>query len=242
MSETFALPFEITPQPNETTCGAAALQSVYRYWGLDLPIERATREVAHFTDGGTWAVHLGRDALARGFAVRIYTCDLHLFDPSWFWEGAGDLAGNLRRQLEAGARTRRQDVQIRAYLDFLERGGEVGMEELGTDLVGRYIREGVPVIAGLSSTWLHRSARERWEGDRSIADDLRGTPTGHFVVVHGVDSRRRTFDIADPYLHRPFPGRHAYAIPIRRFFNALMLGVVTSDAKLLVVRPRARGA
>ena len=33
-----------------------------------------------------------------------------------------------------------------------------------------------------------------------------------------------------------------YAIPIRRFFNALMLGVVTSDAKLLVIRPRASEA
>lgn len=237
MSEPHTLPFEITPQPTETTCGAAALQSVYRFWGRKVPVDRVIREAEHFPDGGTWAVHLGRDALARGFAARIYTCDLQLFDPSWFWDGADELAGNLRRQLESGARTPRQDEQLRAYLDFLERGGEVEMEELGTDLVSRFVRAGVPVIAGLSSTWLYRSARERWEGERAISDDLRGTPTGHFVVVHGVDPRRRTFDVADPYLHRPFPGRHDYAIPIRRFFNALMLGVVTSDAKLLVIRP-----
>jgi len=240
VSETTRLPFEITPQPTETTCGAAALQSVYRYWGFKLPIERAMREVEHFPDGGTWAVHLGRDALARGFAARIYTCDLQLFDPSWFWDGAGTLAANLRRQLDAGTRSQHQNEQLRAYLDFLGRGGEVRMEELGTELVTRFLRDGVPVIAGLSSTWLYRSTRERWEEERSIADDLRGTPTGHFVVVHGVDPRRRTFEIADPFLHRPVPGRHDYSVPIRRFFNALMLGVVTSDAKLLVVRPRTR--
>ena len=242
MSEAHTLPFEITPQPTETTCGAAALQSVYRFWGRKVTVERAIREIEHFPDGGTWAVHLGRDALARGFVARIYTCDLQLFDPSWFWPGAGDLADSLRRQLDAGSRAPREDEQLRAYLDFLERGGEVRMEEIGTDLVSRYVRGGMPVVAGLSSTWLYRSARERWEGERSVADDLRGTPTGHFVVVHGVDPRRRTFDIADPFLQRPFPGRHDYSIPIRRFFNALMLGVVTNDAKLLAIRPADREA
>ncbi len=238
MPEAHVLPFEPTPQPTETTCGAAALHSVYRHWGLELPIARVIREVEHFPEGGTWTVHLGRDALARGLSARIYTCDLQLFDPSWFAEGADDLAANLRRSIESGARSTRQDEQLLAYLEFLERGGEVRMEELGTDLVSRYVRAGVPVIAGLSSTWLYRSARERWEGERPIADPLRGTPTGHFVVVHGVDPHRRLFSIADPYLHRPFPGRRDYQVPIRRFFNAVMLGVVTSDAKLLVLRPR----
>ncbi len=242
MSEPHTIPFEITPQPTETTCGAAALESVYRHWGLDLGIARVIREIDTFSGGGTWAVHLGRHALAQGFEARIYTCHLLLFDPSWFAPGALALATNLRRQLEAGGRSTGLNEQARAFLDFLERGGEIRMEEVGTALLSRYLRAGVPVIAGLSSTWLYRSTRERWEGERSVPDDVRGTPTGHFVVAHGVDPRRRLFDIADPFLHRPFPGRHDYQIQIRRFLNALMLGAVTQDAKLLVIRPRRNEA
>lgn len=237
MSRRHELDFEITPQPTETTCGPAALRSLYSYWGLELAVESVIREVAGLAGGGTWAVHLGRDALRRGFLARIYTCDLQLFDPSWFADGAPPLAERLRRQAEIRELPEALAEQGSAYLDFLEAGGEVRMEEMSTELLSRYLRRGVPVIAGLSSTWLYRSARERWEGEKSVPDDLAGTPTGHFVVVRGIDSARRELFLADPFLHRPYPGRHDYAVPIRRFFNALMLGVVTNDAKLLVIRP-----
>jgi len=232
-------PFEITPQPTETTCGPAALQSVYRHWGFELSVGRVIEDVTRLDGGGTWAVHLGRDALRRGFRARIYTCDLQLFDPSWFTVDGPPLADRLRLQTERRDQPPALAAQGRAYLDFLERGGEVRMEEMGTELVTRYLRRGIPVIAGLCCTWLYRSTRERWDGERAIPDDLEGTPTGHFVVVHGVDPVHRALALADPFLHRPHPGEHHYDVPIRRFFNALMLGVVTNDAKLLVLRPPA---
>jgi len=239
VSRRHELPFEITPQPTETTCGPAALQSVYRYWGLEVPIDTAIQGIVSLPGGGTWAVHLGRDALARGFRARIYTCDLQLFDPSWFKTGAPPLSDRLRRQSAARDLPLALQEQALAYLDFLEAGGEVRMDEMGTELVSGYLRRGVPVIAGLSCTWLYRSARERWDGHRAIPDDLAGTPTGHFVVVRGIDSTHREVLIADPFLHPPYPGSRDYTMPIRRFFNALMLGVVTNDAKLLVIRPPA---
>lgn len=238
MTHRIRLDFAITPQPTETTCGAAVLQSVYKHFGLDVPVQNVIREVPQLPGGGTWAVYMGLDALRRGFAARIYTCDLQLFDPSWFEDGAPPVRDKIEEMLQAGVLPHNLVVQARAYLDFLDDGGELLMQEPATELVSRHLRQGVPVIAGLSCTWLYQARRERWEGEKCIPDDIRGTSTGHFVVVHGVDSRTRNFCIADPYRHRPFPGRHDYEIPIRRFFNALMLGIVTNDAKLLVIRPR----
>jgi hypothetical protein len=213
---------------------------VYRHWKLEVPVQRLVREVCHLPEGGTFAVYLAQDALRRGFRARIYTCDLQLFDPSWFRPGSPPIQEKLKAQMMAGVLGERLITQAQAYMDFLDQGGEVVMREPATTLVARLVRRQIPVIAGLSCTWLYRSSRERWAGEKAIPADIAGTPTGHFVVVHGVDPVKRRLSIADPFLHRPFPGQHYYDIPIRRFFNALMLGIVTNDAKLIEIHPRDR--
>ncbi|MEZ6139374.1 MAG: cysteine peptidase family C39 domain-containing protein [Zavarzinella sp.] len=239
MTKPIHLKFKVTPQPTETTCGPAVLHSIYRYWDLEISLPRVLREVEQMDGGGTYSVYLAHDAIKRGLRARIYTCDLQLFDPSWFASRTIDLRTKLWQQIKAGHLTKRLNVHARAYLDFLDAGGEILMREPATLLISRFLRQRIPVIAGLCSTWLYRSTRERWHNEQSIPDDITGTPTGHFVVVHGIDPTRRRFDIADPLLQKPFPGRHNYDVPIRRFFNALMLGIMTNDAKLLVIEPRS---
>ena len=68
-------------------------------------------------------------------------------------------------------------------------------------------------------------------------DDIRGEPLGHFVVLHGYDKREQTVRVADPYELNPLGGGQGYTVPMNRLLNAILLGVLTYDANLLIIRP-----
>jgi hypothetical protein len=92
----------------------------------------------------------------------------------------------------------------------------------------------------LNATWLYRSARERDEGERLVFDDVAGEPTGHFVVVHGYDKRSRRVLVADPLGPAPGARGQRYTVRLDHLACAIMLGIVTYDANLLVIQPRRR--
>lgn len=52
-------------------------------------------------------------------------------------------------------------------------------------------------VAGLSATFLYRSSRENSKTNED--QDVRGEPTGHFVVLKGYHRRKQTVVVADAY-------------------------------------------
>jgi len=100
----------------------------------------------------------------------------------------------------------------------------------------------VPILTGLSATFLYGEARERSYVDPSgvhhvEADDIRGLPSGHFVVLRGYDEHLREAFVADPLERNPLSRDRKYPVSIDRVFAAIMLGVVTYDANLLILKP-----
>jgi len=166
------LHFEILPQPDDFSCGPTCLQAVYAYHGHDLPLGQVIQEVPRLAEGGTLAVLLGCHALGRGLRARIYTYDLQMFDSTWFAPGAGPLAEKLAPQA-AAKNTPKLRTATDAYLEFLRRGGEILMEDLTTALIRRYLKRELPILTGLSATYLYRAAREY--GPKSDPDDC-GAP------------------------------------------------------------------
>jgi hypothetical protein len=105
-----------------------------------------------------------------------------------------------------------------------------------------YLKRGVPILTGLSGTYLYGCARERNTEPTGLAfDDVRGTPTGHFVVLTGYDRRNKLVRVADPYRENPFFRHSHYSVPVTRLINAIMLGVVTYDANLLILERGGAG-
>jgi hypothetical protein len=112
----------------------------------------------------------------------------------------------------------------------------VRFEELSPRLLRRHLRRGRPLLAGLSATYLYGCAREVGTLELDY-DDVRGSPTGHFVVVHAYDPEQRLVRVADPYHDNPaFEQRH-YSVGLERLLGAILLGVLTYDANLLLVEP-----
>jgi hypothetical protein len=231
----FRLPLSILPQPDETTCGPTCLHAVFRYWGEDEPLAGIIARSHRFErGGGTLAVFLACDALRKGYGATIYTYNITMFDPTWFQRGV-----DLTERLEAQRRVKpepRLQIATAGYLEFLRLGGELCFAELGVALVHGLLRRRLPIITGLSSTYLYGAARETEDG---VTDDIAGTPAGHFVVLSGFNTARSTFLVADPYQATPYEPPHGYWIGADRVIGSILLGIVTHDANLLVAHPRS---
>ncbi len=228
------LPYRILPQPDDTTCGPTCLHSIYQYYGEQLPLEQVIAEVPMLEEGGTLAVLLACHALERGYQATIYTYKLQIFDPTWLQPGFPDLAGKLRAQMLVKTDPKLQRAS-EGFLRFLELGGELKFADLTPALLRKYVAQSAPLITGLSSTYLYQTPREF--GDNCDYDDVRGEPTGHFVVLCGYDRNQKTISVADPLLPNPVAETQIYAVDIHRAINAILLGVLTYDANLLIIRP-----
>ena len=132
------------------------------------------------------------------------------------------------------------NTAAKAYLKFLELGGRLRFEALAPGLIRRYLKREVPILAGLNATYLYNSSREYVDGHRLVYDDIRGEPTGHFVVLSGYDKVSRNVLIADPYRQNPLFSQQHYEVDIYRLVCSIMLGIVTFDDNLLVIEPRKK--
>lgn len=227
----------IQPQINETTCGPTCLYTLYKYFGDDIAIEDVIGEVEMLWHGGTLGSMLANHALQRGYDAIIYTYNLTVFDPSWFGRESFFIKNKLSQQLEYKS-SESLKATSEAYMSFLELGGKLLYEDLSQNLLKRYLNQAIPLICGLSATCLYRSMREY--GPNMDYDDLRGVPMGHFVVLYGYDESTRTVLVADPIIDHPAGEGNVYKVGIDRVINAILLGIVTDDANLIVITPRAK--
>lgn len=227
--------FEIQPQPDDTTCGPTCLNAVYRFFDDSISLDQTILECTQLDEGGTLAPLLGYHALQRGYAVTVYSFNLHVLDPTWFVPSQQDLCNKLEAQLAVKTDAKLQTVS-RAYLKLLRAGGRIKMQDLTRQLIRKYLSRSIPILAGLSATYLYLAAREvgpKWE-----ADDIQGTPVGHFVVLCGYDESSKMVRVADPYLPNPFaPRDNYYEIGVDRVICAILLGILTYDANLLIIQP-----
>lgn len=226
----------IEAQPDDDTCGATALHAVYRFLGRERPLREVIDEVHQLEGGGTLAVLLGIHALQHGYHARLYSYNLNVFDPTW--DGLPPEA--LRRKLAAQTRIKpgkKLHAACLAYARFLKEGGEIRFEDPTPDLLKSYFHRSLPVLAGLSATYLYKSKREYADSKgRSVYHDLRGRPMGHFVVLGGMDGK--LVRVADPFQDNPMAEGRSYDVPVGRLINSILLGIVTYDANLLILSPR----
>jgi hypothetical protein len=217
-------------QPDDVTCGPTCLAQVYRYYGYERPLEEIIHETRRNPDGGTLAVYLGISALRNGFRATMYSYNLRVFDPTWRDLEVSALIDKLRLRADAVG-SKRLRASLEAYIAYLEEGGAVRFDDLSRDLLVAILKQGNPILTGLSATYLYGTPRER--NDRY--DDVRGEPVGHFVVICGYHPDRDRFLVRDPSSHIPFSRTGRYTVESDRLISAILLGDVTYDAVLLVL-------
>jgi hypothetical protein len=229
-----ALGFVVEQQPDDVTCGPACLHGVYRHYGDELPLDGIIADIHTLEQGGTLDVFLANHAMKRGYDATILTYNLDVFDPTWFALPNEAIRERLAQQAKAKPWSRLQTA-TRGYDEFLRLGGKLLLLDLEPSLLRRYLDRG-PVIAGLSATYLYRAVRD--VPDTNLDDDVRGEPVGHFVVLTGHRRAAREILIADPHQANPLVRTRYYAVQVQRLIGAILLGVMTYDANLLVIEPK----
>lgn len=227
--------FEILAQPDETTCGPTCLQAVYTYFGEQIPLLKVIEETSRWSDGGTLAVILGNHALKQGYKAILYSYNLMVFDPTWFNYGSDKIVDLLKQQMQV-KHNPKLHFASNAYMKFLKNGGEIRFDNLDKKLMIKYLKQQVPILTGLSATYLYGTPREIAETNEY--DDIKGKPSGHFVVINGYDDALEQFLVADPLNPNPMAKTQHYRVSSDRLINAIMLGIVTYDANILVIKPK----
>lgn len=220
-------------QPDAVTCGPTCLAKVYRYYGFEKALDDIIAETPRNPDGGTLAVNLGISALKNGFRPSIYPFGVQIFDPTWKRLNHRDLI----KKLEARYRSvtgKRQRRSVGAYVAYLNLGGRIVFRDPAKQLFVDVLRRGHPILTGVSATVLYGTPREH--EDRY--DDIRGEPTGHFVVIAGYHPAQNKFVVVDPFENLPFTKSGKYRVDAERLIAAILLGDVTYDAVALVLGRR----
>lgn len=231
------LHFEILPQPDLATCGPTCLHAIYHFYRDPVSLDQVIRDVPVLEEGGTLAVFLACHALRRGYDATIYTYNLQVFDPTWFQKDGIEIPEKLRAQARC-KKTKKLQRATAGYLEFFELGGKLKYEDLTQELIESYLSRSRPILTGLSATYLYRSAREVGALD-VVDDDIRGEPSGHFVVLCGIDKESGLIQVADPINPSPLAAKHHYTVSVNRVIGAIMLGIITYDANLLIIEPKA---
>lgn len=225
------LALDISRQPTDSTCGPTCLHAVYNYFEEDLSLEEIINSIEYLKDGGTLAVMLGIDALKRGYQVEIITYNLKIFDPSWFKSEDVDIISKLKEQLLYKKSPKFRQAS-KAYIKFLSLGGKITYKSLNENLINSYLTAGTPILTGLSATYLYNEKRET--GDPVTPNDIEGEPSGHFVVLSGIDPVNKMIKVSDPLAANAFHKQN-YMVATDHLICSILLGIITYDANLLII-------
>ena len=188
-------------QPDDATCGPTSLHAVYRYFGQELDLASVIDAVAYLEGGGTLAAYLGLDVLAsrvRGLHLLLrpspvrpylggtgYALSHRQATTAAFLQKEGSSSGRPRKPTSA----------------FCNTGASCGLPTSRSTCSAPISTGKLPVLAGLSATYLYRTMREYAIAPNQTAyHDLQGEPAGHFVVLYGFSGWRHS-------RRRPLPGQ-----------------------------------
>lgn len=234
------LDIDMPDQPDDSSCGPTSLYSVYKFFGLDVTLETVIKELDGYDPAiGSYDAILGIDALKRGFDAIITPFNLNVFDWSWFGLNMDALRIKLDRLASVGlSETVRKLASL--YVEFIDRGGRIVFQYNPEQafFTANYYTGVVPLICGLSSTWIHQSKREN--PDTGEYDEY-GRMMGHYVVLGGwewgLNPVRTT--VYDPYGSRTLFRSNKYILEYDQLLTAMMLGTNTHEGNLLRISKRA---
>ncbi|MGD8846024.1 MAG: hypothetical protein PVJ84_18025 [Desulfobacteraceae bacterium] len=235
-----SLSFDIRRQPDAITCGPTCLHALYRYYGDPIGLGDVIAQVSPWQQGGTLAVYLAIHALRRGYGSTILPYNLTVFDPTWRDIDSRQMARKLEAQLPHKKEEPGFEEVTRAYLEYLALGGRIQFRVITPALIRKYLKAGIPILTGLSATYLYDCPREREHNGGWLYDDVGGDSCGHFVVLSGYNKESRRVRVADPLVPNPMADGRYYEVDIYRLVCAIMLGILTYDGNLLIIKKKKK--
>jgi hypothetical protein len=172
------------------TCGPSSLQQVLNYYGDPTSLSEILANVKMFPSG-TPPSYLALGAKKLGYKTKLISFDVDYVDPSWKNASKKEIAEKLRKRLPT-LKDKSAKMRTRGLLTALKGGVDLEIQIPSEKILIGYLKGGIPPIITLSYNVLHNYKRKF--NDKQ--DDVKGHPSGHYVVVSGYDDKNLI--ITDP--------------------------------------------
>jgi len=172
-------------------CGPSSLQQVLEYYGRKISLKDILANVKMFPFG-TPPPYLAIGAKKLGYKVRLISFDVNYVDPSWKNSPKNEIIEKLKKRLPT-IKNRIINRRTKGLIMALESGVELDIKIPSEKILIKYMKRGIPPIITLSYNVLHDYKRKL----NDKLDDVKGLPTGHYVVVSGYDDNN--FIVTDPF-------------------------------------------
>lgn len=216
------------------TCGPSALQQILAYYGVKKSLNEILKNFKMY-EYGTWDFDLLSYVLRLGFKAEITTYNLDIFDPTWFKLSRKKLIKKLKSRLKYAKPFHKQG--IRSCIRFLELGGRIRFKIITEKIIKDYLRKKIPVIACFCFTALWKCKRayskKTKKGYKSISNDIRGVPEGHFIVISGYAKDK--FFVTDPSYNIPVSKTGKYSVPIKDLIAYILM---KDYGNICVIKPK----
>jgi hypothetical protein len=198
-------------EPHTNWCGLYCLKMLYAYYGLPRDVDEIAADIS-LIPTGAYAQELGYDLTEQGFTARLVTRDTSRLPFNYLWLDREGKIQDLETRLKAAQVGSKPAAYMAGMARFLRAGGELAVDY---PLLDRYVvpelEQERPAIVCVDGKALYAD-----EWGRPHGRDAEGHvgPTGHYVVIVGIDDR--TVTINDPSAWHG--GVHTY--PRDRFLYA----------------------
>lgn len=227
----FNLPIVSVRQTDDISCGLCCLRMVMLYHGKDVTIELLQQMMPPSQDVGLYDSQVGLAAMKLGFTVTIFSYNYRIFHPLWNHLNRDELIQKLQLKKDMD-NSPQLAFPVERYIEFLKTGGNLLFYPLSKEMVLAHFDHELPLIVALDMNFLYDCADFQDESSNS-------RPT-HFVVLHGYDLERNTFDVTDPWYNIPIPHEDGhYSLDADRIINAIMIAQEKHDSAVIVIQKKA---
>ena len=172
---------------------------------------------------GTLNQELATWCIKQGYKVTMYSADFQILDLLWSHLEKDMLLERMKLALGhhhvANLSDQLSDRYLQSYIDFIEAGGELHIEQyMSSRLLDQLLNSG-PLVAAVSYFVLWNCGRVVNPGLRENQfDDIDGHLGTHSIVIYGKDDTGK-YMVADPWME---PGLHTVE-------SELLLAAMTSS-------------
>jgi len=227
----FNLPVVPVCQTDDISCGLCCLRMVMLYHGKDVTLEHLKEIMPPHQDIGLYDSQVGLAAIKLGFTVTIFSYNYRIFHPLWNHLDREELIQKLQLKKRID-NSPQLTFPVESYIEFLKGGGNLLFYPLSKEMVLAHFDHELPLIVALDMSFLYDCV--------DFQDEITNSRPTHFVVLHGYDLGRNTFDVTDPWYNIPFPHENGhYLLDADRIINAIMIAQDKHDSAVIVIQKKA---
>ncbi|MBD3280341.1 hypothetical protein GF389_02360 [Candidatus Dojkabacteria bacterium] len=175
-------------------CGPLCLVNIFENLGDKALVEDIMEDLGVTENEITYLPQLALYAHKNNLKIKYLQSNPREISPNWKGLESDKYLETLKKFQEEMDKESIWKKNLKFLIEYIEAGGEIEVDDLSREKISQYLAEGYVVLAAVEQTWLWGKRKVKGKIEY---DDLKGKPSGHFVVIYKEDGD--DFLVSDPY-------------------------------------------